>query len=85
MPQPSAAWAMADCLQREQRVLHVDKDVIVPGGLGDPGDVAGARDAHIEAKRHLAGCHPFLDRVCQRGAVACGHFHPLLSWLRCRD
>ena len=25
-------------------MLYVDKDEIVTGGLGDPGDVAGARD-----------------------------------------
>ena len=66
-------------------MLHVDKNEIVTGGLGDAGDVAGARDAHIEAERDLAGLHPLLDRVRQHVVAGRGHFHPLFSSVRCRE
>jgi hypothetical protein len=48
-------------------MLRVDEDEIVAGGLGDPGDVAGAPEPHVEAKGRVAGLHALLHRVGEGG------------------
>ena len=66
MPQPSAVLRdVADGLEIEQRMLAIDEDEVVPGRLGDPRDIAGAREPHRHAERDLAGLHARLDRIHQ--------------------
>ena len=75
-----------DRLEREQRMLPVDEDEVVPGGLGDAGDIARARQPHDHAERHITRAHAFDDRVfqfccsghCQSSSVPSGR-HPLVA------
>src|ERR1700736_5503572 len=56
---------MADGLEIEQRMLAIDENEVVAGGLGDARDVAGAPQPHRHAERDAAGLHLLLDRVCE--------------------
>jgi hypothetical protein len=52
-----------DCFKVEDRVLPVDENEIVAGGLGNMGNVGRTPDANGNAEGHLSGAQFFLDRI----------------------
>jgi hypothetical protein len=54
---------MTDGLEIEQRMLTIDKNKVVPGRLGNAGDIAGTPEPHRHSERNIAGLHARLHRV----------------------
>jgi len=54
-------------------MLGVDEDEVVPARFGDANHVAGARQPHDHAERHIAGLHARLHRIDELGEIRGGH------------
>ena len=58
---------LRDRLDIEDRVLHVDEEEVVAGRLGDPRDLARARQPHAHAERGIAGLQTGFNGIDELG------------------